>query len=297
MTGPQGPQPSPEQLQQRLQQAIRAMNTGDARRAADLAIPLLPFGSQHPDLLNLLGTALLRLGDFENAKELLRRAIETGHAEPAVRVRLARAQHRAGEHDEAIRNFRSFLQERPDNEEARRSLVSMLVDLRRFDEAEEVFRPMLNADGKPTNHKGAVALARLSESNGRERDAIEALERFLPGPGLTPLERATMLLHIGRLKERTGDAPGAFEAFKQMNEMDRDPSYDPAAHSARVDRLIEAWRGNAPMAMTDPGQGEGLVFIVGMPRSGTTLIEQMLAAHPRVLARGERVEKIGRAHV
>ena len=291
MTTPAGQPPSPQELQLRLDRAIALMNAGDARRAADIALPLLRFGPKHPDLLNLVGTALLRLGDAEGARAMLQRAMETGHAEPVVRVRLARAQHRCGDHEAASASFERAISELPDNDEARRSYIAMLVDLRRFDDAQDQLGPMLDEHGFPRTHKGAAAMALLAEHTGSEARAAAAIEHFIGHATLTPLERAALHGFLGRLKERTGDFAGAFAAFAEMNEIDRDGAYDPAVHSGRVDRLIKAWteRGVSGPAEGDPG-GADKVFIVGMPRSGTTLVEQMLAAHPSVTARGERNE-------
>jgi hypothetical protein len=91
--------------------------------------------------------------------------------------------------------------------------------------------------------------------------------------------------------EKLGRPDEAFAAWVEANRL-KPADFDPAAFARRVEAIVEAFP--AACQASSPQDREGSVgprplFIVGMPRSGTTLVEQMLACHPRVVAGGERL--------
>jgi tetratricopeptide (TPR) repeat protein len=78
----------------------------------------------------------------------------------------------------------------------------------------------------------------------------------------------------------------AWQAIQDANTLKRQSvDWDAHTHSRRIDRLIDAWRTLPEAAQVD--QGSECVFIVGLPRSGSTLVEQILAAHPQVVGASE----------
>jgi hypothetical protein len=103
-----------------------------------------------------------------------------------------------------------------------------------------------------------------------------------------PVAHAVNLRHaLGKYHEDVGEIEAAFAAHAAGNALSRKsaPPYDRAATSARVDALIAAYDRTSIDALLDAGSGidsDRPVFVVGMPRSGTTLTEQILASHPDV---------------
>ncbi|MFO1270139.1 MAG: sulfotransferase [Rubrivivax sp.] len=143
----------------------------------------------------------------------------------------------------------------------------------------------------------ALALARLAAiSTVRELEdgLLDRLRAALAEPGRTDEEAADLGFALARALDEAGAWDEAFDACAQANRRGRAaqhvPPYDPALHEAWIDRIIAAFP-ERPAACPDDGEpgadGAGMVFICGMFRSGSTLVEQMLAAHPQVAAGGE----------
>jgi hypothetical protein len=93
---------------------------------------------------------------------------------------------------------------------------------------------------------------------------------------------------LGELLDRAGRYDEAFESFRRGNGLIRG-SHDPSAMSRGIDAVIDAWTESAVKAAPRSAIDTELpVFVLGMPRSGTTLVEQILSSHPEVGAGGER---------
>ena len=108
-------------------------------------------------------------------------------------------------------------------------------------------------------------------------------------------DRTMLLFAAGRLKDRVGEYDKAFEHYAEANRRHAvHQMFDPAIYNDTVDRLMQHVDAATIARLSDARRrsgvslGENLIFIVGMPRSGTTLMEQIVASHPDVIAGGER---------
>ena len=133
----------------------------------------------------------------------------------------------------------------------------------------------------------AMARARACLAAGRPGEAIGPVERALSV--CAPTHR-TLLHHAhAQLLDRMDDVPAAAAAFALMH-LARGVALDPAAILAQADAIVAAYPVVAGLPEAPPATGPRPLFIVGLPRSGTSLCEQALAAHPEVHAAGERDE-------
>jgi hypothetical protein len=103
-----------------------------------------------------------------------------------------------------------------------------------------------------------------------------------------------MLFAVARLRERAGDNAAAFEACRRANDLRREIDkragivYEPAGFAHRIDTVIATFTPEYFERVRGFGiDSETPVFVLGMMRSGTTLVEQILARHPRVFGAGE----------
>ena len=135
----------------------------------------------------------------------------------------------------------------------------------------------------------AARLDRVSEAIVR----LEALRALVASPSG---ERRDVLFQLGALYDHSGDYERAFAAFREAHEQQR-YHWDADGYDRAVADLCANWSTDflrdAPRAAADARQ---VVFIVGMPRSGTSLVEQILAAHPQVAAGGELPHLAAAAH-
>lgn len=196
-----------------------------------------------------------------------------------------------GEHAEALPLARRVAVLRPDYPQAAGLLGSVLAELGSMDEALEQFRHAVAlAPGRPEFWYYLVQMGKVRPGD----DAIHALEAALPNiAALSPKEQCLLHFALAKAYDDVGDRERGFAHLLQGNAIKRAQTrYEEAATLAAMQRNLPRVFAHELMAdrkdLGDPS--EVPVFIVGMPRSGTTLVEQMLASHAAVYGAGERTE-------
>jgi Flp pilus assembly protein TadD len=282
------------------------------------AIALKPrFASAH----NLLGTILSDLGRFEEAEKSLRHAIvlRSRFAEAMSNLgNVLREQGRSGEAEAAYRQAIAF---KPDMAEAYYNLGLVLTDQHKLVEAEAAYRRAIalkEGFADAHNNLGATLkfLGHFDEARRSVGQALQLLPRdpsYLlnlgelktfdsDDPDLATLEALTtnieslpinkqIDLHFALAKayDDLGHREGTINHLLAGNALKRSQTqYDEARTLRRLERIVEVFTPELMRAFAGAGEPSSVpVFIVGMPRSGTTLIEQILASHPQVFAGGE----------
>lgn len=189
--------------------------------------------------------------------------------------------------DEAEAELLQALRIRPDYVPALLNIGNLHEDLGRRDEARADYARALEAE--PSNRLALARLAGVSRAESADDPMVERLEAALRDPAAGAADRADLGFALGRLLDGAGCYGRAFDAYARANAAARTSfgpdfsGYDRAAQEDLVDRLIAAFP--APPGRTGPGDSP--VFICGLFRSGSTLAEQILSAHPQVRAGGE----------
>lgn len=134
--------------------------------------------------------------------------------------------------------------------------------------------------------------ARLAPAIGHEEQALAVVERALEDPNLSSFPEGRPLLHFAAagLLDRLGRHAAAFEQARVANETVRSVKrpHNPAEQSQEVSRKVNYFTAERLRSLPRARHGSRRpVFIVGMPRSGTSLVEQILACHPAVFGAGE----------
>jgi tetratricopeptide (TPR) repeat protein len=133
----------------------------------------------------------------------------------------------------------------------------------------------------------AETWARLELHAKRPEAAVAIIDRQLGKPGVPPLSREVLCFLKGRAYEQAGEHDRAFEAYRAANER-LSANFDPADYARDIDALIESFSSEALASLPRGSDGTSLpVFIAGMPRSGTTLVEQIVDAAPGAHGAGE----------
>jgi len=136
----------------------------------------------------------------------------------------------------------------------------------------------------------ATVLLRTCRKMGGCDQAITLAEGMLSDPSLPPAERQLLHFGLGELHDRLGSYDAAFEQYYRANEMSS-LRYDHEAQQALFSRIIQVFDPEQlPRLPRSSNGSERPVFIVGMPRSGTTLCEQIIASHPDAAGAGELAE-------
>lgn len=236
----------------------------------------------HAPALANLGDALVRQGDNQGARDCFRAAAHVAPREPSYWVKLGYNLVHMGRLVDAERQFRRALR-LEESADAVSGLASVLERRGAWEEAYQLLRPLAPDRLSPL---AAARFAAVCKHRGRAPEALESVRHLLARSWEPAIE--SILQHaLADLLDATGDHPHAFAAARRANDL-RGLSFEPVQHRAAIHAVIQGFRpdvlGELPRAST---ASDRPILIVGLPRSGTTLVEQMLAAHPQVHAGGE----------
>jgi tetratricopeptide (TPR) repeat protein len=128
---------------------------------------------------------------------------------------------------------------------------------------------------------------RMAPYQGQAPQALELIEKQLLDPARSQEDLARLHFTAAELLDHLGRYDDAFAHARRGNELVR-PAYDPASHERTIDGFIAYFTRERLRTLARASSlSEKPVFVVGMPRSGTSLVEQILASHPAVHGAGE----------
>lgn len=296
---------------ERLHAAARAIRDAQPA-AAERLLQESIAGTAHPEAMRLLGILRRMQGRNDEAVELFERALALWPDDAQCLGDLAGARIARGDREGAIADWRRAtaiapnqamhwfnlgrnLQLLGESEEALAALEraatlaadflpahvlagDALVHLGEFDRAERHYRSALAL--QPACGDAWRGLANIKTRSLSDGDRQE-LTRQLRREDIADTDRIAMGHALGKLEEDHGRYPQAFQAISAANTlMRRGAPWSAQALSDFVDKALAATTTLPPAH--DPSLGHEVIFIVGLPRSGSTLLEQMLAAHPEV---------------
>jgi hypothetical protein len=195
----------------------------------------------------------------------------------------------AGDLAKALHHSAAAIRLEPQNHDFAIGRAYVLNAAGRVEEAWAAIEPLFaRGDADPQATVLYTQLAqRLQPRREHEQRAAREVERTLAAPGLPAAGRTALHFAAAGLFDRLGRYDDAFAQARLGNDAGRRP-YDPVAHSAWVSRQIDYFTPERLAALPRASHGNRRpVFIVGMPRSGTSLVEQILDSHPSVAGRGE----------
>lgn len=240
-------------------------------------------------LANHLGAALALAGRIDAAIEAFRRALDLDPALLDAAYNLGRALDLRGEAAAACAAFDQALRVDPRHPPTRVLRAESLKKLGRLAEAEHELREVLREDPGAVSAWVALANLRAFAPDGAD---LAAVARLHADPQLDETQRIDLGFAYGSMLEAAARYAEAFEIVQAANAAKRRRvRWDAAAVGTLVDDILAAFA--APVDVdVDTERGRGAIFLVGMPRSGSTLAEQILAAHPQVAAGGEREDVV-----
>ncbi len=231
------------------------------------------------------GALVFGFGHRSEAIGCFRRAASGGAKSSFGRLGAARALLAEGRDGEGETQLRQLLALDRSNALALDLLGNLLAEQGRFDEAWTCYeRAVAAAPLMAGSYYDMVRCRRLTQADAPLRARMRAALQI---PGLEPEQVLRLHLALGKAADDLAEYGEAMRHFDAAAELRRRCSpFDVAAFAAQVDRLIALF---TPEVFARGGSREtpAPVLILGMPRSGTTLLEQILSSHPRVAAGGE----------
>lgn len=231
-------------------------NVGLWGEAFSIAVSIERTGPREPSILNRVGAVFSRLGMVERAIPLLERAVRAA----------------------------------PDRPEAIRELGLANLSLGRSAEAETLLEHAIAlAPLWPEPHLILAELRRWTEADAH----VERLRQLRDRPEISAEDRASLGFALAKELDDLGRTDEAWPVLQDANDQARalEPPWSAEEDRALVDALIERFpqglASHRPPPVDGASSGRTPIFVVGLPRSGTTLVERVLAAHPEVASVGE----------
>jgi len=236
-----------------------------------------------------LANALLFSGRLEEAEANYRAAVSLappGTQEAAACCGLGTALQFMGKADEALSYCERALKNDPHHTDAI-ALAANIADRKGdVEKAYALLAPLIEAGVSSVNV--ALAFAGISKALGRQAEAIAMMQQILDtSPAVSASGRRHLHFQLGKLYDADKQFDKAFDHYRQGNAL-KPLSFDYQRQRTETDALINIYNtdfmARAPRASI---RSDRPVFIVGMVRSGTSLVEQILASHPQVFGAGE----------
>jgi tetratricopeptide (TPR) repeat protein len=320
MAGP-ADQPQSRNARDLLSQGNKCMAQGENSEAITFYRELLTLNPRHSEALNNLGATLSRLGRYSEAEEILRRTIRmypdfgdansnlgillrcSGRVAEAetwlrraikinpkhvdARTNLGLALAYFGRLSDAKAQFRKALKFAPRYAQTLFAMGFLATIEGRFDEAEAMFKRALEAD--PKLPSAWAAMAGLRKMTSSDAAWLQSAEEIAAG-GISVMDEADVRFAIAKYCDDVGDFKGAFQSYERANELHKmaAASYDRDARAQLVDDLMRVYTRET-LSHVGPLASDSMkpIFVVGMPRSGTSLMEQIIASHPDAKGAGE----------
>ncbi len=264
-----------------------AFQTGDITGSLS---DLKTVHDNHPEHLHAayyFGRSLRTAGKLVDALAPLRAALGEKNLEVHARYELATCLSRLRRRPEAIEHYQAILSLQPDHSQVAANLASMLERENRLDEAESWTSKALLMD--PTSETALMTRATLDRRGGKYPEAVQRLQGLIKRID-DPVNRSIVWNQLGQCFEGQGDWNKAFNAFTESNRIlkkfhpgSRPDSRGP--HSLQTLAQIRAWLKKSPIKgwhQYPQADTDHMAFLVGFPRSGTTLLDRMLSAHPDI---------------
>lgn len=295
-------------------QAAMAIAAGDAPRANAILKRLLLEDENDVVALVMLGLQASTARETDTADALLQKAVSLAPADASARTALAEHFHRSKRPAKALEQLDELKGKTAQSVVSLSLRASVLKDLGRLDEEIELLQRLQKIEGPGKYH---IRLGHAFRSLGRSEEAvsayraviaeiphegtswwslanlktvtfsdddIEAMERGLAVKDVPYVNRIRLSFALGKAYEDRGEPERAYSHYSEGNRLRQSTAtYRPEKITGWVDRGIELYtpqfyaeRRGAGCDATDP------IFIIGMQRSGSTLVEQILAAHPQI---------------
>lgn len=298
-----------------LVRAAQALLANDLAAAERILRPHLHADPFDVAAIRMLAEIAGRIGRYADAEKLLRRALELAPDFTAARANLATALYRQNRPGEALDALATLLDQEPEHAGGQNLKAAALSRVGAYEEAVALYADVLAKH--PDQPKVWMSYGHVLKTVGRTGDGvaayrsalrlaptlgevwwslanlktvklgpedIAAMTAALEAPGLSAQDLLHLHFALGKALEDAGDAEASFRHYAEGNRIRHaQVGYDPeetSRHVGRAEALFTpdffAARAGQGCPVLDP------IFVLGMPRSGSTLVEQILASHPLI---------------
>ena len=269
----------------RLNSAMQALALGQCEQAEALCRAVLQEKRRDDLALALLAQVCNQSGKYEEALQLIRSAISKNGKRADYHGLLADMLTIRGDFKNAIAAYDKALKYQPNHPGVLAGKANTWLRLNEPEKAIKLIEPYMNNGREDLTI--ATVYAKSLNAIGKHHEAADVLLPHLPAEK-EPIEtRRTLYFVLGSSMERAGEYKSAYEAYEKGNALSLS-GFDFGACRKRNDDLIATFPKDSFASMTTSSkEDDSRIFIVGMPRCGSTLTEQIIDAHPDGMGLGE----------
>ena len=230
-----------------------------------------------------LGASYQRTGQTKKALKCFERALSLRPDYIPARIKLAEVLRELGRAEEALAQVEQVIELKPDETQAHVILALILRELGQAESAIERLERLLGTQPKSGHLYYQIAMLKPRQ------EQIPVIEKLINEPGLPISDTIFCHFALGNIFRGSKSYDQAFGHFLKANGLYRKTYvYDAKEHALLIDKLIKVYSKRFFQSKRRLGSASRLpVFILGMPRSGTTLVEQIISSHPQVYGAGE----------
>lgn len=270
-----------------LHAAVQAVNEGDLLRGRRICDEVIERNRKDVSAIDLRGQIFLAQGYYAAAAADLERCVRLRPKDHRPLLKLGEIRMFQGRYPEATALFDKVLRLKPQFEKAIAYKASVCQRTGKHDRAAHLLEPYISAGTESAEMAIVHSALKLRD---RDFDEVKSIaRRHADSKEIDPMARSLLFSYLGRACEETGEIDAAFEAYTESNAVAAVPfseeTWEQGAQAV-MDLFTREVLQSLPRATR---ASDAPVFIVGMPRSGSTLIESVLDAHPAVRSGGEMI--------
>lgn len=245
----------------------------------------LEFKPNYADAYNELGMSVHMTGQIEEGREYYLKAIELNPKLEKAYFNLGTAYGDLGDLDEALKCYEKALEMKPDYADPLAGIASILERQGKLEEAYNRLKPVIDAG--TLNENISMVFANACRHFDRHDEAAQLLEKLLNTGSFPQFKREALHFTLGKVYDEMGEYDKAFDHYEAGNTL-KPAIFDADKHVTVMDELIKIYSPDRYKTYPrSTNTSNRPIFIIGMPRSGTSLVEQILASHPDVFGAGE----------
>ncbi|MHC4474168.1 MAG: tetratricopeptide repeat-containing sulfotransferase family protein [Planctomycetota bacterium] len=270
-----------------FQKAMRHQQHGQLKRAEAAFKRILKTDPYHADALHLLGLIAYQTGRVNMATDLMSRSIRSDPNNSLYYNNLGNVFKDLRRIDEAISCYQKAIQLNPYLPGAYHNMGDALQNRGESDQAISCYRKAL--DLKPDFAEAFYSLAMATKWTYEDSQELINLAEQMEHMNITEDGLTNVYFGLGKTYDDLRSYEKAFKYYRRANQLERRRrEFKIESHADYVSRTIETYSPDFINERQSWGiDSEMPIFIVGMPRSGTTLVEQIISSHPNVLGAGE----------
>lgn len=244
--------------------------------------------AKRADKHNELAKLFIKLGKPEAALAASEEAVRNNSSLASAYNHLGISLSNNGHLKEAIPAFKKALDLKPDYADACNNMGFTYSTMGKFEEALRCYNQSLELN--PTLAEACLNIARSKKFSSHDSIETRKIEKLLETPGLPTQSQITTHFALGKIYQDCENTKQAFHHYANGNQLKRKEVHHNAdEHTGRISAIIDIFTTDFFNQKNNYGDNSELpVFILGMPRSGTSLVEQILASHPAVYGAGEQ---------